>query len=77
MCVCVCVCVCVAGAVSHFRLSVRKCKICTEKDTGIQARGSQVQPVAGRGRQAARWGGTRRWNTSKARFSAIPEREGL
>ena len=65
---------CIVGAVSYFRLSLRKCKICTGKETVIPARGSQAQLVAGGGRQAARSGGTRRWGTSKARFSAIPER---
>ena len=70
-------CVCVAGTMSHFRLSLRKCKIGTGKETVIPARGSQAQLVAGGGRQAAWSGGTRLWSTSKARFRAIPERGGL
>lgn len=43
------------GAVSHFRLSLRKCKICTGKETVIPARGSQAQLVVGGGDRLHGW----------------------
>lgn len=69
------VCMYVRGSVLFQAELAPKCKICTGKETVIPARGSQAQLTCSWWRrQAARSGGTRRWGTSKVRFSAIPER---